>query len=717
MKYQNKYKLTGLKEKSRRIFIIKIILLIGFLLVSFRLVQIQVFKSSDFQKFAKRQYEAKIPLSASRGNIYDRNGNILASNTTFTTFAIDPSFVSEEEGKRIVSIFSKVFNKPKKYYLDKIRSEKKFEYLERCVLPSYRKFIENEQIKGLIVIDEQKRIYHYGSLAGQVLGGTNIDNEGVRGIELFADDFLKGKNGYMILQRDGWGRAKVSVEYPRIEPENGNHLYLTIDLAYQSIAEEEIKRGVEIYKADGGIAVLLKPSTSEILAIAQYPGFNPNNISNDDIKNQRIRAITDMFEPGSVFKLVTASAALEQNSVKPNQRFNAEKGKYKIVSNRGSRTITDVKPFDYLTFKEAIEYSSNIVMAKISDIIGQEALFIKARDFGFGSLTYLELPAESKGVLKKPKDWSGTTLNTMSYGYEVSATPIQIVSAYSAVANKGVLMKPYLISKVVNENDEVVFQNKPVTIRRVVSEKTAEIITEFFEGVIERGTATATYIEGFRIAGKTGTARQMIDGKYTQKKFFANFIGYFPVENPQIVCLIMLDNPTLGGYTGGTTSAPIFKNIADRISMTNSVFTKTNIVLAVNNEVNNETIVPDLCNLQLSIALKVLESQDLIAESFGTGKVILEQDPDAGEVVPKGSKIRIMFSKKNDLTTEEYALVPNVVGLPLRRAINRLSMDGFEIKYYGNGIVISQSPESGQNAISKTVVSLHCENNKNTENQ
>ncbi len=702
-----------IRSRLRRILFLKAALIFGLLIVVARLIQIQIIKSSDFKEFARKQYEAKIPLPANRGNIYDRNGNILASNTMFIDLAVDATAISKEDGLKLVNLLSKVFNKPVQNYLKILNSEKQFEYLERTVSPEYRKYFEAEKIHGFIIINQPKRLYHYGTVGGQLLGGTNIDNLGLSGIELFANQYLRGVNGYMILQRDGYGRARASIDYPRIEPENGKNLYLTIDLAYQSIAEEELKRGLEKAKADAGILVMLKPATGEVLAIAQCPSFNPNDFSIEDISNQKIRAVTDMFEPGSVFKLVTASAALEHHLVKPEQKFNAENGKYNVnIGGRKFRLITDTKPHDFLTFQEAMEQSSNIVMAKVSDLVGVDRFYTRARDFGFGVQTMIDLPGEVKGKLKKPNEWSGTTLNTIAYGYEVGTTPIQITAAYGAVANKGILMKPYVIRKIANEHGEIIQESKPLEIRRSISEETAKKLSEFFKGVVLRGTAKTTIIDGICIAGKTGTSRLMIDGKYMQEKFLASFVGYFPAEKPQVVCLVMVDNPRVGGYTGGTTAAPIFREIVNRIRMTKSIFSNgNNGVMAANHTTNKSVVVPDVANLQLSIALKLLESQNLTADPIGTGKIVLTQEPLPGDSVMAGSKIKLIFEKKPEIS-EGYHLIPNVVGLPLRRAINRLTKEGFESVIYGSGTVISQSPDAGQVASQKTVVSIICSDNK-----
>lgn len=704
-----------LKVSKRRILYTKVFLLFVLLVILARLGQIQFFHAAELQLIVKDQYEKIVPLPASRGNIFDRNGTILVSNTIEVSVYIDPSVIRKDSISSLVRIFSELFGGSHKQYDDLFKSKKQYVLVKKRAAIDVKKFFEDKPYYGVILVDEPKRLYHYGTIGSQLLGGITADTIGAGGIERSLSNELKGKNGYMILQRNGKGMSKATVDYPRVEPTNGNDVYLTIDLAYQSIAEEELQIGVQKFEADVGIIVMLKPATGEVLAMAQYPNFNPNNILQSDSNYLRIRAVTDMIEPGSVFKIVTAAAAIENKLVKLEQNFFSENGSYKIYHGKTFRTITDHVPHRNLTFREAMEQSSNIVFAKISDIIGDKAMYTQARDFGFGSLTNIELPVEAAGMLSKPSDWSAFTLNTMAYGYEISATPLQVASAYAAIANKGVLMKPFLVKKTINEKNEVVNENKPTTIRRVMSENTAYTLKKILEGVILNGTAKAAGVEGLSVAGKTGTARQIVDKKYSHKRYFASFVGFFPVEDPQVVCLVILDNPKHGGYTGGTTSAPIFHEIAYKLCNVKGVHVQ-NIGYSKNKnlKIASEVIIPDVCNMKYSSAKKVLENQGLLSQCVGDGKVISTQNPKAGTVVKKGSTIILTVNNYQADEKNGFHTVPDVVGFPLRRAINRLQIEGFEIRPYGSGIVANQSPEAGVVASEKTIVSLVCNNQKPT---
>lgn len=698
------------KQFARRFLMLKLSLALLFLVIAGRLVQIQILESPNYKELARKQYEQKFLLPAVRGNILDRNGNVLVSNTMFVSFAADPKIVGSDADE-VAAQFCRVFGKPRSFYLSKLHegAGKRFVWLERRVKPEISKQLELSGLDGIVVINEPKRLYHYDDLAGAMIGFTNIDNRGISGIELQYDEELRGKNGSVVMQRDGLGRTRPSADYPRLEPVDGADVVLTIDLAYQSIVEEELKRGVERNKADGGLAVMMNPKSGELLALATVPSVNPNNLGAFDMNAARNRIVTDMFEPGSIFKVVTASAAYENQLVTPAKRFNAENGSMKVPLPGGKfRLIKDTHEYDWLTFQEAMENSSNIVLAKVGEIIGPERFYRQARDFGFGILTGIELPGEARGKLKKPNEWSGTTLQTLAFGYEVAATPLQIITAYAAVANKGKLMRPYAVSKVRNQEGYFVSEEQPVVIRRVVSEETAALLTQAFEGVVERGTAKEVKIEGMRIAGKTGTSRKYVDGKYDLGSYTSSFVAYFPAEDPQIVCLIMMDNPRALGYYGGVTSGPVFRRIAERIINTTGRFTRTPRGQETKPK-QEEISVPDIRNLRTVIAQKILEGQGLKSEVFGEGDFVVRQSPEPGKRLDRGDVVRLMLNADDPTGDDGLVQVPDLRGMSMRRAINRLVIEDFDVQVNGSGVVTVQFPSPGQKVNAGSTVQLICE--------
>ncbi len=683
---------AGKPEAAGRMLVVKISMIAAFCVIVLRLVQIQVLDATMYQEKAKQQSEVPVKLPSARGNIYDRNGTLLVSNTMMVSLAADPKLLGAEAGG-FATAMAKVFDRPSRYYTDKLETTRRFVWLERRVSPQLARSVKPGEFEGVVQLEEPRRLYHYEQLAGQVVGLTDVDNNGLSGLELECNDVLQGRDGYMIMQRDALGRRRRSVDYPKVDPVNGHSIILTIDVSYQAIAEEELRKGVERAQADGGIVVMLDPSTGEVLAMVNYPGIDPNDQLHIDPGAMRNRAIMDMFEPGSVFKIVTASAALQDHLVAPEAKYWAENGLYRVPIGRGKyRPITDDHPHGMLTFREAMEVSSNIVMAKISNSIGTERLYTMARNYGFGNETGIDLPAEVRGELKRPDEWSGTTLNSMAFGYEVGVTPVQIACAYAAVANHGVLMRPYIIRQTLDDRGNVLTQTKPEAVRTVVSRSTADTLTSFFKGVVERGTGIGARLPGVTVAGKTGTSRRYNDGKYETGNYTASFVGYFPADDPKVVCLVMLDHPRVGGYTGGAASAPIFKEIAEKIYATSARFVrKENVRLA-----NEGYVVPDVTMLTVDAARAILTGQGFDVSVEGSGAIVTKETPEQGSHIEKGGEVRLTANSGKPVGPQAgMTVVPDLRGLSMRRALNRLATNQLDGQLSGSGVVAAQSPPAG----------------------
>ncbi len=647
-----------------RVRVLRACVAIFFAAVGFRLVDIQIVHSAKYREMAQRQYQTTVSLPAERGIIYDRNGNMLATNTENASYAADPELASED-AKAIAEKFSQVFGKPKKFYLDKLKTDSRFVWLERQVGVELQKKIDTKKYTGLVVRHEPKRFYHNDQVAGQLIGVTNVDNKGIAGIELLFDEELRGTDGYVVFQRDGLGRARPSVDYPRVAPVNGHNITLTIDRDFQALSEKALEKGVEENHADRGIVIIMQPATGEVLSIGQYPPIDPNNFAKYDQQDQRLRAVTDVFEPGSVFKLVTASAALQERLITPEKQFFAENGKYIVAYAGGkSRPITDTHKHGMLTFQEGMEVSSNIVMAKASDIIGSERFYRMARAFGFGTKTHVDYPGEVPGALSNPTTWSALTLNSMAYGYEVQTTALQVTSAYCAVANKGILMKPMIFMKEADATGQILRENQSEQIRRVISEETSEMLNQMFVGVVERGTGKQAKIPGMTIAGKTGTSKKYANGQYEPGSYRASFVGFFPAENPKLVCFVMLDNPRGAEYYGGTTSAPVFRSIAAQIINTSEMFASKEVDgTKSRNEINRApstgkavaassgpnqiaNTIPDVRGLSVREAVKVLRTGKLTPVVSGSGTVVSET-PAPGQPAKAGMSITLFCQPRS----------------------------------------------------------------------
>lgn len=725
---------TGFPVNYRaRVIFIRILFGLLFVPIVVKLGFVQGVRGFYYQQVAQKQYESRVPLRANRGMVYDRNGGLIISNNYGYSYAADPQLLDPADEKEISEKFSAVFNKPPGFFLEKMDTKKGFVWLARSIDSNQVASLRDFNIYGLIRLQQQQRFYPYKSVAGQVLGYTNIDGKGASGIELEFDSLLAGKDGYEIMQRDGIGRRMPSVDYPRVDPVPGCNLQLTIDLNIQQIVDEELAAGVEGAKASAGSAVFMNPNTGEILAIANYPEFSPSDYTRYSLEDIKDKAITDAGEPGSTFKIVSACAALEEGVEKPDDLIFAENGKYTLHG----RLIEDFEHAGWITFRRALELSSNIAFSKVGTKIPPGKFYRYARDFGFGAATGIELPAESPGQLKKPYEWSKVSEPFMAFGYEVMVTSLQMTQAYAAIANGGILMKPYIVSKAMDSRANVIFQNSPAEIRRVVSPEVAQALTGLFVDVVEHGTGLPAKINDLLMAGKTGTAQKLIDGEYSRKFYRASFAGFFPVPNPEIVGFIMVDSP-MNGYTGGSVAAPIFKKIATRIygimqrrttdfsgdnekmaSSTLSGPQKNRKVSAVDpvrnsdrsnlvNAVDSKAVkVPDVSFLGQVSAAAILENSGLIApqKQVGNGFIVWSQKPDAGELVPKGSTVQI-----NLVDAREILKMPDFHGASVRKAASFLLAAGIQFHVAGSGKILSQSPNPGSPINKKSVVVINCEN-------
>lgn len=705
--------LNPLRYFNWRLMLIKTLFLVCFGLLTVRLIQVQIIDAEDYKQLARRQYETKVVLPAARGKVYDRNGNVLVSNALFISYGADPKMVGKKAGQ-IAEEFSRVFGKPSSHYLEQLETKKRFVWLERRVSPSFTRQMRLERLEGVVQLEEPKRLYHYGEVAGAVLGFTDIDNKGLSGIELEYDQALRGTDGFAIMQRDGLGRTKPSMDYPRVQPVNGHDVVLTIDIVYQSIAEEELRKGIELYDAERGLAIILDPRTAEILASAQRPSVDPNEYHHYDAASQKNRAVTDMFEPGSLFKLVTAAAALQNKLVTLSQRFYAEGGKYEVPLRGGNvRVIRDTHEHGWLSFAEAMEQSSNIVMAKVSDLIGADRLYSCARDFGFGTPTGIDLPGEIAGKVKKPSEWSGTTLNTMSYGYEIGATPLQIACAYSVVASGGTLKRPTLLRQIVSSSTGVDTRSvaEPRVVRRVMSQEITRALTKLFAGVVNSGTGRQTRIDGVQIAGKTGTSMKYVNGTYESGSHISSFVGYFPADEPTILSLVVLENPRTVSYYGGETAGPIFRAIAERIINTGNAAMKTVLNRPAGEGIDLNGVIPDVRNLKVDTATKLLENHGLTVHILGQGVVVVRQVPEPGQEAGLEGVVSLVTAQYSDGLNPADGLisVPDLRGFTIRRAVNRLALDNLRAAVVGSGVVVSQSPGAGTPLGDGSKVELWCE--------
>jgi cell division protein FtsI/penicillin-binding protein 2 len=674
---------------ERRITIFMVVFGLLFSIILYKLFNIQVIESARYRIAAKKQYESKISLKPSRGIIFDRKMNALVSNTSMFSFAADPNMVDNKDS--VAAVFSGIFGKDKNHYIDKLNAKNtSFIWLERRIDHKYDEKVKDLDFSGVIKLNEPNRIFNYERLSSQLVGITNIDNVGLSGIELELNDKLSGKDGYVVMQKDGLGRKRPSVEYPRQEPVDGNNVILTIDMNIQKIVEEELAAGVSVNNSSGGKVIVMNVKTGEILGMNS---INPEGSSQD-----KIAEITDLYEPGSTFKIVTGAAALEEKML----------NKFDVVNTYGGEymNIKDSHKYSSLTFQQVIEQSSNVGTIQVANRLGKERFYKYARDFGYGITTGIDLPGEVKGRLKRPVEFSPVSLNYMAIGYEVLVTALQMTNAYACVANGGMMMKPFIIRKILAPDGTTIKEFRPSEIRNVISKNTARTLTELFVGVVESGTGKDAKIENVKIAGKTGTSQKLIEGNYSKSKYTSSFIGYFPAENPQIVVAVIIDAPGAGEYYGGKVSAPIFRKIAERIINLTGLHEysepehEASIVLAGNNpqQYENSNDKLNLKNFDISDAVRFLKENQIAFEIEGPKKnaIVLSHNYFKNENDDKVLNL-ITTEIKDGILTQPHNnyKMPELRGMSLRKCIKKMSSLGIEYKISGSGKVIQQSPEPG----------------------
>lgn len=545
----------AVRELNLRLYLVFLFFVAAFIALISRLIYVQVFKSSQFKAYALQQHSIFTEIKPQRGIIYDRNFRELALNSvSYSIFATNKILDREKIAQKLAPLL----NLDRESLVSKLNSDKAFIWLKRKVSPEVATKIKNLHLKGIGQIKEYKRFYSNGSLACHILGFTDIDNKGLEGVELYYNSYLSGIKGWRLAQRDAKRREIICWGYKSILPTDGYNLVLTIDSVIQNIVERELRRAVRRYKAISATVIVMEPKSGEILALGNYPNYDLNNYSECKAEIRRNLAITDIFEPGSSFKFVTAAAALEEGRVKPEDRFFCEEGRYRI----GGRILHDYKPYGELTFKEIVEHSSNIGIVKIARILGDKILYKYIKDFGFGSLTGIDLPGEVKGIVRPPAEWSKISISSIPIGQEIAVTPIQLIQAISCIANDGILVRPKIIKLIQRKDGQIIKSFSAREVRRVISVETAKTLKEILTGVVENGTGKKAKVPGYKTAGKTGTAQKAKPrGGYYKRKYYSSFVGFVPADRPVISILVVFNEPR-PEYFGGRVAAPVFKKIA-----------------------------------------------------------------------------------------------------------------------------------------------------------
>ena len=537
----------------RRLLVTACVMTLWGIAIEARLVQLQVFRHDMLVERALRQRLRTISTHPKRGEIVDRKGQVLAYSVDADTIVAVPADIEcPVETTRLLCEVLECRGEQHDRILTRLDTENLFAYVQRHVSVDTARRIRKLDLTGVGFLKQNRRFYPNRELAAHLIGYVGIDNQGLYGLESSYDEEISGQPGWVLMQTDARNRAFSRVERP---PTAGVTLELTIDKYIQHIAERELRAVVREHDAAGGSVVILDPVTGEILALANEPTFNPNTFLLSNADARRNRATQDVYEPGSIFKIVTASAALEEGVFHPDQLIDTSPG----VIYFGSRPISDVRNYGLLSFTDVVVKSSNVGVSKISLALGPERLGRYVRRFGFGQTISRDFPGESRGIVHDPSRLTDSALASVSMGYNISVTPLQMAAAMSAVANGGELIEPRLVRALLSEEGRREVPRR--VIRRAITPETAATMTRILEDVVTRGTARAARLAGYTVAGKTGTAEKLIDGHYSEtNNNVATFVGFVPSTRPELTILVVVDDVARGG---GAVAAPVFQRIAE----------------------------------------------------------------------------------------------------------------------------------------------------------
>lgn len=683
-----------------RMFLVFGILLLIPAAITLQILRIQLKEGAPLRSLWNAQAIDVIAIPAQRGLILDRKGRELVGNTVSYTVALDPHFpgVSDDDIRRFVRELSKVGRMTSGEYMQRLRSappSSRYVVLERNLEAGAVEVLRELGLRAVILEEQYKRRYNYESLASHVIGYVNHELSGMSGLESSYDYYLRGSDGRRQVRRDRSGRIRAYVGAPRKLPRQGYTVISTIDAQIQAIAEDELRKGVERGLAVRGSILIMDPKTGAVKAMASYPSFDPNMPSQSPPENRRNTVIADLIEPGSTFKLVTAAAAVEEGRVSLDEWFDTGSGRRMI----SGQVMRDHEPLGKISFEEAIRKSSNIATSEVAGRIPSEIFYQYARNFGFGARTFIDLPGEAAGTLRKPYEWSAVTKPWMSIGYEVQITLIQLAQAYASFANNGVMMRPYVVDRVVDERGRTVHRNRPESVRRTLKTETIAALKPVFESVVsDSGTAGIARIDGFPMAGKTGTAQKFIDGRY-RTRYLASFAGFFPADNPRYVCLVMIDEPRLS-YYGGFIAGPVFRNVALRL-----IGLDDQLQMKPGGKKGGETrsqwvVMPELRGMHRNEAAFLLASYNVSHRFNGAGSYVVGQSPQAGDQFLRSNPVSIELASsiQSDTTriSDRHAPVPDVRGMNVRKAVSWLHRYGFEVEIVGSGTIYAQFPAPGQ---------------------
>ena len=699
-----------------------VVLLIGLGLV-LRLGFLQIVRGEELKKGALNQWTRGIPIKSKRGIIYDKSGKKLAVSVSSSTVWAIPAEIKAENAEYISKEIARVLQLDEEEIYKKITKHVSSERIKQWITKEEAIELRELNLPGIDIVDDSKRYYPYGNFASYVLGFTDIDNNGLDGIENVYDKYLSGTPGKWVKITDAPGRQLPFDGEKIYEASDGLSVVLTIDETIQHFTEKAVEESLALTNAKNVSAIVMDPNTGDILAMVNKPDFDPNSPRtslNKEIQNEwdslpidelqdrwyetwRNFAISDIYEPGSTFKLITSAAAIEENAVQPDSHFYCN-GFIKDIKGVTLRCSSWYNPHGALNFTEGLNTSCNIVFVNTARLLGKDQFYRYLKAFGFGENTGIDLNGEQAGIIPwNVEAIKEVNLATMSYGHGVAVTPLQLVNSVATIVNGGNLMKPRLVKELVDKDGNVAIRYEPEIRRRVISESTSEKMLKMMESVVTNGTGSNAYIPGFRVGGKTGTAEKIVDGRYAKGKYIGSFAAVAPADNPEIVILVVVDEP-VGTYYGGSVAAPVAKRIIEdtlNYLEIEPIFTEDE-----KEEIEEMVIVPDVRNMTIGDAGRSLaglglkhttEYLELTADSK-----ILDQFPLPGIEVRKGSIIDLYLNEK----TIETIAMPHLIEMSKDEVIKTL--DELELNYElkGNGIAVIQKPLFGEKVNNDTKIEV-----------
>lgn len=658
-----------LRSPQIRLLIVAAALGLWTLAAAARLADLQLFRYSDYLARAERQQQRIVEISPKRADILDRNQQELAMSTSLDSCFAVPAEIADND--LVARLLSPVLGLPPDEIATKLTSSRSFAWIARKLPPATVARIRQLNLRGIYFQKENQRFYPKRDLAAAVLGYVDIDEKGIGGIEYQLEDRIRSKAGRMLILTDAHNRWYESADKT---PEAGSSVILTIDENIQFIAEKELDAAIEATRAKAGTVLVEDPSNGEILAMASWPKFNPNAPGGSPAEARMNRAVGALYEPGSVFKIVTLSAAIDQGITAPDEVVDCQMGAIYIAGHR----IRDHKAYGLLTVSQILAHSSDVGAIKIGLRLGAPKFYEYIRAYGFGQLTGIDLPGENRGLLRHVENWTPVSVGSISMGQEVGVTPLQMINAVSVIANGGLLYRPHVVLAL-RKGDQAEQQPQPPPLR-VVRETTAAAMRAMLEGVVLNGTGTKAQLEGYTSAGKTGTA-QKIDpatGRYSTTQLIASFVGFAPVNNPAVTILVQLDSP-VGLHEGGSVAAPVFKRIAEQVLQ----------YLGVPHDVPVlPTTLRAARHSQASEAVDVsdFDSSQMTAATFN--------DPAGKEPMPRPLSVST-WAPTVELAADGGVSVPDLTGRTVRQVTEICVQLGINPVLVGAGTVQGQSPQPG----------------------